>query len=102
MGWCQSKMLFLCMHFQQVSSLEASDAESILDTRLETEKRYKCPLIYQPSKLKRSLILAMWFFRTRLALIVSNVCLSYIFSKITPTNCAHPAQLDTVHFLPIY
>ena len=34
-------------YFQQVSSLESSDAESILDTRLESEKRYKCPLIYQ-------------------------------------------------------
>ena len=36
-------------YFQQVSSLESSDAESILDTRLENEKRYKGPLIYQPN-----------------------------------------------------
>ena len=45
-------MLIFMHYFQQVSSLEASDAESILDTRLENEKRYKCPLFYQPNPIQ--------------------------------------------------
>lgn len=51
---CIVKISLFLHGCQQVSSLESSDAESILDTRLENEKRYKCQPIYQPNLLNPS------------------------------------------------